>query len=237
MEEKMNKEEFLRQLEQLLSAISEEERADAVAFYRSYFEDAGEGTEQEVLAKLESPQKAAESILKDFGIDPEKKGADDGKYYNTFANRDEEYYRNINDAVSGMTKRRTKERSAGMVALVVTAAVITSPIWLTLLLLLISLALAAAAMAVGIALASVAVMASLLITGVVLIGAGISLIFGADPAVGIGLIGGGCLVLAIGILALLLVVVVCGSFLPWAVRGIYHLCKKPFEKRKERVGA
>ena len=142
-----------------------------------------------MLAKLESPQKAAESILKDFGIDPEKKGADDGKYYNTFANRDEEYYRNINDAVSGMTKRRTKERSAGMVALVVTAAVITSPnYWLTLLLLLISLALAAAAMAVGIALASVAVMASLLITGVVLIGAGISLIFGADPAVGIGLI-------------------------------------------------
>ena len=197
----------------------------------------GRRHEQEILAKLESPQKAAESILKDFGIDPEKKGAADGKYYNTFANRDEEYYRNINEAVGGMAKSRTKERSAGMAALIAAAAVLTSPIWLTLLLLLISLALAAAAMAVGIALASVAVMASLLITGVVLIGAGISLIIGADPAVGVGLIGGGCLVLAIGILALLLVVVVCGSFLPWAVRGIYHLCKRPFERRKERVGA
>ena len=133
MEETMNKEDFLRQLEQLLSAISKEERADAVAFYRSYFEDAGEENEQEILAKLESPQKAAESILKDFGIDPEKKGAADGKYYNTFANRDEEYYRNINEAVGGMAKSRTKERSTGMAALIAAAAVLTSPIWLTLL--------------------------------------------------------------------------------------------------------
>lgn len=39
----MNKEEFLKRLEQLLSDISEEERADALAFYRSYFEDAGIG--------------------------------------------------------------------------------------------------------------------------------------------------------------------------------------------------
>ena len=37
----MNKEEFLRKLEQLLSDISEEERKDAIAFYRSFFEDAG----------------------------------------------------------------------------------------------------------------------------------------------------------------------------------------------------
>lgn len=41
----MNKEEFLKRLEQLLSDISEEERADALAFYRSYFEDAGIGNE------------------------------------------------------------------------------------------------------------------------------------------------------------------------------------------------
>ena len=32
----MNKEEFLKRLEQLLSDISEEERADALAFYRSF---------------------------------------------------------------------------------------------------------------------------------------------------------------------------------------------------------
>lgn len=32
----MNKDEFLRQLEVLLSGISQEERTEALAFYRSY---------------------------------------------------------------------------------------------------------------------------------------------------------------------------------------------------------
>ena len=58
----MNKEEFLRKLEQLLSDISEEERKDAIAFYRSYFEDAGEGNEASILKELESPEKVAEAI-------------------------------------------------------------------------------------------------------------------------------------------------------------------------------
>ena len=48
----MNKEEFLKRLEQLLSDISEEERADALAFYRSYFEDAGIGNEASILEEL-----------------------------------------------------------------------------------------------------------------------------------------------------------------------------------------
>ena len=44
----MNKEEFLKRLEQLLS--------DALAFYRSYFEDAGIGNEASILEELESPE-------------------------------------------------------------------------------------------------------------------------------------------------------------------------------------
>ena len=50
----MNKEEFLKRLEELPSDISEEERADALAFYRSYFEDAGIGNEASILEELES---------------------------------------------------------------------------------------------------------------------------------------------------------------------------------------
>ena len=64
----MNKEEFLKRLEELLSDISEEERADALAFYRSYFEDAGIGNEASILEELESPEKVAEVIKKDLGV-------------------------------------------------------------------------------------------------------------------------------------------------------------------------
>ena len=66
----MNKDEFLRQLEALLSGISQEERTEALAFYRSYFEDAGEANEAKILEELESPQKVADSIIKDLGVQP-----------------------------------------------------------------------------------------------------------------------------------------------------------------------
>ena len=65
----MNKDEFLRQLEVLLSGISQEERTEALAFYRSYFEDAGEANEAKILEELESPQKVADSIIKDLGVE------------------------------------------------------------------------------------------------------------------------------------------------------------------------
>lgn len=226
----MGKEEFLRQLEALLSGISEEERKEALAYYRSYFEDAGEPNEASIIAELESPQKVAESILKDMGID--------GSGYNAFANRDEEYYKNVNQTIQNLNgAQNAKKNDAGMTGLTVALIAITSPIWLTLLLVILSVLLAVVATLFGVAVAVVAVMASLIFVGFVLIGVGVGFLFGGAPAVGIGLAGCGLIVLALGILAVLLVIWVFGGFLPWAFRGIWQLCKKPFDKRKERVAA
>ncbi len=226
----MGKEEFLRQLEALLSGISEEERKEALAYYRSYFEDAGEPNEASIIAELESPQKVAESILKDMGID--------GSGYNAFANRDEEYYKNVNQTIQNLNGAQSaKKNDAGMSGLTVALIAITSPIWLTLLLVILSVLLAVVASLFGVAVAVVAVMASLIFVGFVLIGVGVGFLFGGAPAVGIGLAGCGLIVLALGILAVLLVIWVFGGFLPWAFKGIWQLCKKPFDKRKERVAA
>lgn len=226
----MGKEEFLRQLEALLSGISEEERKEALAYYRSYFEDAGESNEASIIAELESPQKVAESILKDMGID--------GSGYNAFANRDEEYYKNVNQTIQNLNgAQNAKKNDAGMTGLTVALIAITSPIWLTLLLVILSVLLAVVASLFGVAVAVVAVMASLIFVGFVLIGVGVGFLFGGAPAVGIGLAGCGLIVLALGILAVLLVIWVFGGFLPWAFKGIWQLCKKPFDKRKERVAA
>ena len=226
----MGKEEFLRQLEALLSGISEEERKEALAYYRSYFEDAGEPNEASIIAELEFPQKVAESILKDMGID--------GSGYNAFANRDEEYYKNVNQTIQNLNgAQSTKKNDAGMTGLTVALIAITSPIWLTLLLVILSVLLAVVATLFGVAVAVVAVMASLIFVGFVLIGVGVGFLFGGAPAVGIGLAGCGLIVLALGILAVLLVIWVFGGFLPWAFKGIWQLCKKPFDKRKERVAA
>lgn len=224
----MNKEEFLRQLEALLSGISEEERADAMAFYRSYFEDAGVENEASILEELGSPQKVADSIMKNLGIE--------GGYYNTFANRDTEYYKNVNDTINHLGNAPEKDNS-GMKALGIVALIFTSPLWLSLLMVVVFVLIALVMAIFAVAIAVVAVMVSLVIVGFVLMGAGFATMFGGSPAVGIGLLGGGLIVLALGLLAVVLVVWVFGVFVPWAVKGIVKLCKKPFEKRKERMAA
>ena len=174
--EVMKREEFLKQLEQLLDGISEEEKADALAFYRSYFEDAGEENEESVIAELESPEKVAQSIKKNLGMEKENGS------YGMPADQNPEW--NKNDDMFVKSEEVPKEKKGGWSAAAIVLVVLTSPFWLTLLLVVASLLLAVVA-------------------------------------------------ILFGILAVLLVVWVSGVFLPWAVRGIIGLCKKPFEKKKE----
>ena len=62
----MNRQEFMRRLEQLLEGIPEEEKREAIAYYTSYFEDAGEENEEKIIRELESPEKVAATIWADF---------------------------------------------------------------------------------------------------------------------------------------------------------------------------
>lgn len=227
----MSKDEFLRQLEGLLSGISQEERADAMAFYRSYFEDAGEGNEAAIIEELESPEKVAESILKNLGIEG------NGSYYNTYAKRDNEYYNNVNQTVNNLARDEKKPDNTTTIVLGVIVAILTSPIWLSVLAVAVSLLIALVAIVFAIAVAVVAVMAALLITGFVIMGAGFGCMFSGGVPVGIALVGAGILILALGWLAVVLGVWVFGVFLPWALKGIWKLCKMPFEKRKEHKAA
>ena len=62
----MKKEEFLRQLEYLLQDVPDEEKRDAIAYYRDYLEDAGPENEEAVLEGLGSPEKIASEIRTDL---------------------------------------------------------------------------------------------------------------------------------------------------------------------------
>ena len=244
----MNKDEFLRQLEALLSGISQEERTEALAFYRSYFEDAGEANEAKILEELESPQKVADSIIKDLGVQPGEacssgaQGASAGAEWNPAVQSAPEGATTgaeWNPAVQGAAQNAaySAPEKDGMPGWAIVLLVITSPVWLVMILVILSALLGIVAALFGIAIAVVAVMGALLICGVVLFGAGIGSAFAGNPAIGIGLMGGGLIVLAIGILAVVLVVWIFGGFLPWALKGIWKLCQKPFNKRKERAAA
>lgn len=58
----MNKESFLSELEKMLSDISENEKVEALQYYRDYFEEAGEENEKQVIEDLGSPAKVAKII-------------------------------------------------------------------------------------------------------------------------------------------------------------------------------
>ena len=70
----MNRAQFMEQLEKLLSDISEEEREEALAYYESYFDDAGPQREAEVIRELGSPGKVAAIIKADLGENRENYG-------------------------------------------------------------------------------------------------------------------------------------------------------------------
>lgn len=239
----MNKDEFLRKLEALLSGISQEERTEALAFYRSYFEDAGEANEAKILEELESPQKVADSIIKDLGVQPGEacssgaQGAATGAEWNpAVQGAAQNASKGVPQGVAQNAAYSAPEKD-GMPGWAIVLLVITSPVWLVMILVILSALLGIVAALFGIAIAVVAVMGALLICGVVLFGVGIGSAFAGNPAIGIGLMGGGLIVLAFGVLAVVLVVWIFGGFLPWALKGICKLCKKPFNKRKERAAA
>ena len=71
----MDQRQFLEELAHLLQDIPEEERDEALEYYRCYFEDAGIENEASVLEELGSPQQVADSLKR--GID---QPADAGEY-------------------------------------------------------------------------------------------------------------------------------------------------------------
>ena len=58
----MSREEFMKELEYLLQDIGEEERSDALAYYRDYLDEAGPENEEKVLQEFGSPERVAAMI-------------------------------------------------------------------------------------------------------------------------------------------------------------------------------
>ena len=58
----MSREEFLKELEYLLADLEEEEREEALDYYRDYLEESGDLTPEEIAGRLGSPEKVAAEI-------------------------------------------------------------------------------------------------------------------------------------------------------------------------------
>ncbi len=210
----MNREEFLRQLEQLLRDIPESERREAMEYYQNYFEDAGPEREAEIIEELGSPYEVAESIKKDlFGEnymreDVIKKKA--GQNYDDGQQRQNNTTRNI------------------LIAVIV---VLTFPFWVGIVAGAFGILVGAIVCIFALVVALIAIVGAFFIAGFVMAGIGIVKMLTGFPAVGMILLAIGMFMLAASLLGLLAVVWIGMSIVPWVVRSIVNLCRKIFQKR------
>ncbi len=210
----MNREEFLRQLEQLLRDIPESERREAMEYYQNYFEDAGPEREAEIIEELGSPYEVAESIKKDlFGEnymreDVIKKKA--GQNYDDGQQRQNNTTRNI------------------LIAVIV---VLTFPFWVGIVAGAFGILVGAIVCIFALVVALIAIVGAFFVAGFVMAGIGIVKMLTGFPAVGMILLAIGMFMLAASLLGLLAVVWIGMSIVPWVVRSIVNLCRKIFQKR------
>lgn len=224
----MRKEEFLRQLEMLLSDISEEERTEAMAFYRSYFEEAGIGNEARIIAELGSPEEVAEIIKRDLGMITvmEAERADEEDTSGTTYTHRRDYSRSQSyTEYSENTSTNTEEKNTMLIVLLVLLAVFTFPLW-------IGFVLGLFGTVFGLSVALVACTFALFAVGVAFVGVGIPMAIGISGVAGVAFVGAGLMVLALGLLLLNVCVWTFGKAFPWVISGIRRLGKMLLGKIK-----
>ena len=167
----MTRAEFIAELRGRLYTLPAEERDNAIQFYEEYFDDAGPENEQAVINELGSPENVANKILSGEG--------------------------NITPAQTWKTPGRNTPKQSdttGLKIAVAILAVISSPIWLTLLFLFAVAAFAAVIFAMAMLTALVAVALACLVVCVVCLVLGVWLLF-RDPL-------NGAFVLSVGLMGL-----------------------------------
>ena len=99
----MNKESFLKELSFLLSDLEEDEKKETLQYYQDYFDEAGPEREQEILAHIGSPEKAASEIKNGLFGDPDRGEYTERGYYDE---RFDEYHC-VPDRYTKIVKRKT----------------------------------------------------------------------------------------------------------------------------------
>lgn len=246
----MNRAEFMSRLAALLQDVPSAEREEALQYYNDYFDDAGEGNEQGVIAALGSPEELAKSIkagLADGGNGGEFtesgfQSYDQGnknqiKAYGAYGQQGESTANagggyGQQEIVNG--KQPRKQMTGGQIALLILLAVLTSPVWIGVLGGLFGGAVGLFGGLLGIFVAFLTVGVVLTVVGIALVIAGIVAIFAA-PLGGLTLIGGGLIMTAVGLVFVWLMVLVVGKAIPALIRGMVNLCSRLFHRGGEQA--
>ncbi|MBE7722227.1 DUF1700 domain-containing protein [Lacrimispora indolis] len=247
----MSRDEFMRALEYLLSDIPDEEKADAIGYYRDYLEEAGPENEEKVIREFVSPERIAAIIrsdisgnLKDGGEFTET-GYQDERFKDPnyqMANRydlpevseDPKYQGEETDKRHGRRRRGMNGNRTVKTVLWIILIIAASPMLMGIGGGIAGLAggllgcLVAAVIGIG------AITLALLIAGVCMIFASfVSMVI--HPLSGALLLGLGILFLGLGLLALAVSGAFYGRFLPFLFRSCVNVLSRLFHGRRSRL--
>lgn len=245
----MSRDEFMRQLEYLLSDIPEYEREDALGYYRDYLEEAGEDAD-EVIKEFGSPERIASIIRSDLAGTLGEGGGFTDRGYEDERFRDPNYQvatrldlPEIKETAGKSEKeagKREKKKDTPY-----TNRTLKVILWIVLIIVAAPVLLGAGGVvfgitagAIGLLVGAVALMGvltlTLLLGGIAMCVVGIISMAGWIPG-GLLIFGAGVAVIGLGIISLLVSFLFYGRFLPWLIRGVADGIGRLFHGRRRTV--
>lgn len=225
----MNRQEFMRRLEYLLRSIPESERADALAYYNDYFDEAGIENEQQVIQELGSPETVAQIILEDYYREHQNNYAYSsskmdytGKY---------QQYQQTQQGKGASFGEKIKNLSTSTKILIVLGLVLTFPLWIGLVAGLFGLIVGLIGGLFGLVVGLGGAAVGILIAGIGCLVIGVIGLM-TSPVEGVVAVGIGSLLTAISSLFILLFGLLAFKWLPVLVKAIVQWAKGLMNRQK-----
>lgn len=256
----MNRVQFMEQLRKLLADIPKEEREEALDYYESYFDDAGEEKEASVIRELGSPGKVAAIIKADLKESSEEYAEYTERGYEDVRMKEESQMPEVrttgdkdgsaaqeeqrDSQESWRVRRRAqraergyhagKTKNPGIVALILILLVFISPFLKGavggIMGVIVTIILLPFLIVFGIG----AVGIGLIVGAVVTVAAAISL-FATSTASGLLVLGFAFLMMAVGVLLVALIAWAAGKVLPKLLRKVTDFCYDLLHREKKGV--
>lgn len=223
----MDRQEFMRRLERQLLFVPIQEKEEALQYYNDYFEDAGPENEEEVIESLGSPEEIAENIKRDinrsfWGEEPDK--VEPGKEITK--------YRSVPEIVEEPYDTSANKRDMP-VWLIVVIAICTLPILGGFISTVLGILGGVLVFWLGMLVTFGTVGLACTVTGIIIVATG-GIACTLNTFAGLGIIGAGLIVLAVGITGVLLEILLIGKWTPAVVHALKMIFDKIKNLRKER---
>ena len=214
----MNKDEYLKALEHNLQSLTENDRQEALIYYKNYFEDAGEENFQQIITQLGSPEQLAKSILHNYpGVLQVTQKKDDKN----------------NNATNNSSKASNKsDYSIGKILFIILLVLITMPLWIPAIGVISSIVLGIAITIVAIGAISTILGTISFIVGICFFCLGVFFIFpnGINALMFTGL---GLVLIGISIIFSYFGIYYCVKTVPAIIRKFVELCQRALKSNNK----